>query len=83
MSLENKIEPITITSSITIKSYYIISVIVKLFTSVEINIIFVSETDKSYERQIILCDELYTNWGSEDDYLMEYIQTNLESIINI
>ena len=83
MSLENKIEPITITSSITIKSYYIVSVIVKLFTSVEINIIFVSETDKSYERQIILCDELYTNWGSEDDYLMEYIQTNLESIINI
>ena len=83
MSLENKIEPITITSSITIKSYYIVSVIVKLFTSVEINIIFVSETDKSYERKIILCDELYTNWGSEDDYLMEYIQTNLESIINI
>ena len=56
--------------------------VVKLFISVEINIIFVSDIDKSYERQIILCDELYTQWGS-DDYLTNYIKNNLETIINI
>ena len=59
------------------------SVIVKLFRSVEINLIFVSDTDKSYERKIILCDELYTQWGSDDDYLTNYINDNLQTIINI
>ena len=83
MNLENIIDPITINSKIIIKSYYIVSVIVKLFMSVEINIIFVSDIDKSYERQIILCDELYTQWGSDDDYLTNYIKNNLETIINI
>ena len=83
MNLENMIDPITINYKIIIKSYYIVSVIVKLFMSVEINIIFVSDIDKSYERQIILCDELYTQWGSDDDYLTNYIKNNLETIINI
>ena len=53
MNLENIIDPITIHSQIIIKSYYIVSIIVKLFTSVEINMLFVSDTNKSYERQII------------------------------
>ena len=83
MNLENIIDPITINCKIIIKSYYIVSVIVKLFRSVEINLIFVSDIDKSYERQIILCDELYTQWGSDDDYLTNYIKNNLETIINI
>ena len=83
MSLENKIVPVVITSSINITRYYIRSVFVVLYQSVEIDLIFLSDNDKSYQRKICLCDDLYLNWGSSDDYLMDYIQNNVEEIINI
>ena len=64
-----------------INSYEILYINLKLNTSASIYIMIFYNDTESIEKKFTLIDEDYTDWIN-DDYLYEYINTNIVKIFN-
>lgn len=63
-------------------SFTIQSVNIVLFQSATIYILLNTDNNESIAKCIQLNDQAYFDWGSDDNYLLSYIQTNIQAIFN-
>ena len=79
-NVQYQITPYTITTITTIKSMCINLINLTLGTSATFSIQLYDENGNMFKNQMItLIDAAYTNWGGDDDYVIQYIATYLGS----
>ena len=76
-----KLNEIIITKEYILQSYEILYINLKLNESASIYIMIFYNNDETAERSFTLNGQDYTDWTT-DDYLYEYINTNIISIFN-
>ena len=72
---------IIINKQYIIQSYEILYINLKLNESALIYIMIFYNNNQTIEKNFILIDDEYLKWSS-DDYLYEYINTNIQKIFN-
>ena len=70
-----------ITKQFVIQSYEILYVNLKLNESASIYIMIFYNNNQTIEKKFILIGDDYSNW-TNDDYLYDYINTNIVKIFN-
>ena len=74
--------PISFTTSYNILSFDVQSVLIKLFTSATLYITLYTDSGLKIPKSILLAGDDYSNWGADDNYLMNYIINNIHTIYN-
>ena len=74
--------PITSTTIVEIVSFDIDDVKITLFEKVWISIIINTNSAFNYRRNFELTGDDYTNWNNDDQYIIDYISTNIQAIFN-
>lgn len=74
--------PISVTTSYNIISFDVQSVIIDLFISATLYITLHTDTGLKIPKSILLAGIDYSNWGADDNYLMNYIINNIQTIYN-
>ena len=74
--------PISFSTSYNIVSFDVQSIIIKLFTSATLYITLYTDSSLKIPKSILLAGDDYSNWGADDNYLMNYIINNIHTIYN-
>ena len=74
--------PIYFDTSYNIVSFDVDTIIVNLFVSAQLYITLRTSTGLRIPKTITLRDAAYGDWGVDDNYLMNYIKTNIQTIYN-
>ena len=75
------ITTITTSKTYNIVSFDVVSVVVDLFSNVRINVVITCDDAVEYARVVNISGADYLLW-STDDYIIQYIITNMETIIS-
>ena len=74
--------PISFSTSYNIVSFDVDTIIINLFVSAQLYITLRTSTGLRIPKTITLRDAAYGDWGVDDNYLMNYIKTNIQTIYN-
>ena len=76
-------DTVSSTISYNIISFSVSDVWIELFSCATLFVCFKTDIENiNLARSVRLSGKDYFKWGSDDNYLMKYIQTNIQSIIN-
>jgi hypothetical protein len=76
----NTIIPKTIQYNVV--SYKIVSVNIELFNSCTMFIIFNNDNGSKIAKNFSMTTEQYLNWNNDDNYIIDLINDNLETILS-
>ena len=65
-----------------IVSFGVDTIIINLFVSAQLYITLRTSTGLRIPKTITLIGTAYGDWGADDNYLMNYIKTNIQTIYN-
>ena len=76
----NVMIPISLITTYNFISFEVTNVHVEVFSCVTIFILFKTDTGGSFSKSIKLCDTDYSSWGTDDNYIINYIKDNIQTI---
>ena len=76
-------QTISKTNTYIFTSIKIINVVINPNTNATIYLTFSTDDGKTITTTILLEGNDYTSWGADDNYLYEYIQNNISTILNV
>jgi hypothetical protein len=71
---------VTSVLSYNIVSYEITGIMIDLFTSATIYINLITDNGVYLPKRVFLAGDDYFGWGADDNYLLNYIITNIQTI---
>lgn len=75
------ITTITTSKTYNIISFDVVGMVLELFSNVRVNIVITCDDMKQYSRVVEISGADYLLWTT-DDYIIQYIITNIEMIIS-
>lgn len=72
--------PISLTTTYNIIYFEITNVHVEVFNCVTIYILFKTDTGESLSKSIKLREADYSGWSTDDNYIINYIKDNIQTI---
>ena len=75
------IRTITTSKTYNIISFDVVGMVLELFSNVRVNIVITCDDMKQYSRVVEISGADYLLWTT-DDYIIQYIITNMETIIS-
>ena len=76
----NTLIPVSLTTTYNLISFEVTNVHVEVFSCVTIYMLFKTDTGESLSKSIKLCETDYSSWGTDDNYIINYIKDNIQTI---
>ena len=62
--------------------FFIKDIKVQLNTSVILSVLFIDSKSKTFMKRVTLSGDDYKGWGSDDNYLVEFIKNNINKLLD-